>query len=93
MNTKDLQNMAITGGSLVATEKTLGAVVGNGSLESAGIKIGLAYFALQKVKSGSDLIGVVYGIGIDGIVDGITAILDLGSAPKKENVAISGRTI
>lgn len=96
METKDLKNMAITGGSVVATEKVVGKIIGNSSLESAGIKIGLAYFALKHVKAGSDLIGVVYGVGIDGIVDGLTYILSRHDATTNVNVpnaAISGRTI
>jgi len=69
--------MGITSASAFVSGKVLDKIVGSGTLEAGIVKIGGAYM-LHDEKKGSDIKGVIYGVGIDGFLDILTALTEGG---------------
>jgi len=68
-----LRKLGITGASAYVSGKILDKIVGAGTIEAGIVKVGGAYM-LHDEKKGSDIKGVIYGVGIDGALDIITAL-------------------
>ena len=69
----NLREIIVTGGSAFGSGLILDKFVGGGTIEAGIIKVGGAYF-LGKDTKNSDKKGIVYGVGVDGVIDILSAL-------------------